>query len=61
MEEFPSRGECSDGNMADRWMARFVPAVIAIAAGTFSSWLWLAEWNPALFNSLAVLPAITTG
>jgi P-type Cu+ transporter len=40
---------------ADRWMTWFVPGVIAIAAGTFTFWLWRAGWHQALFNSLAVL------
>jgi Cu2+-exporting ATPase/Cu+-exporting ATPase len=40
---------------ADRWMTWFVPGVIAMAAGTFAFWLWRADWQQALFNSLAVL------
>ncbi len=40
---------------ADRWMAWFVPIVIAIAVCTFAFWLRRDGWEQALFNFLAVI------
>lgn len=41
--------------LADRIMRWFVPALVAIAAGTFAFWYFRAGFAAALFNSMAVL------
>lgn len=40
---------------ADRIVRWFFPAVVVATAATFGYWLWVAHWEQALFNSLAVL------
>src|SRR5262249_6913471 len=40
---------------SDRLAARFVPLIIVISLATFGIWSYLADWQTALFNAMAVL------
>lgn len=42
-------------SQADRLVSRFLPTILLIAAATFVVWRWIADWQEALFNSMAVL------
>lgn len=43
------------GHLAQRVLARFVPAVLAVALGTWAYWAWIAnDPSAAWFNALAV-------
>jgi cation transport ATPase len=40
---------------ADRLVARFLPAVMAIAATTLALWWWTDGWRAGVFNAMSVL------
>jgi heavy metal translocating P-type ATPase len=53
--ENASRVPTSLQGQADRLAARLVPLIIAISLATFGVWTYLAGWQTALFNAMAVL------